>query len=194
MSPIESVSDEDLVARFVAGDESAFATLVERYQRRVFGICYRYFGDAATAEDAAQDAFLALYRRASTFKGDAKFSTWMYRVTTNACNDLARKASRRPQAADTQPDALADELLAEDVIARRDLRLELRQALEQLDEPYRTAVILHTVGGYTHAEVAERTDVAVGTVKSRVHRGHARLAALLRDEREPSGRSPPPTG
>src|SRR5918992_2999378 len=90
-------SDEVLVKAFVAGDESAFDTLVQRHSRRVYAICLRYFGNPGDAEDAAQEAFLALYRRASTFSGAAPFSTWMYRVATNACNDLARKRARRPQ-------------------------------------------------------------------------------------------------
>ena len=189
-------SDEELVHAFTGGDERAFAELLDRYQRRVFGICYRYFGDATDAEDAAQDAFLTLYRRAETLKGGAKFSTWMYRVTTNACNDLGRKRSRRPK----KSEAVIEDLpLADnhDRIAQADLQLDLRQALLQLEPDYRDAVIGHTLHGRPYAEIAEEAGVAVGTIKSRVHRGHAKLATILaeadRSTGEPSGRAPPPT-
>jgi RNA polymerase sigma factor (sigma-70 family) len=104
----ESDSDEALLAAFVAGEDRAFDALVGRYERRVYAICYRYFGNAADAEDALQDAFVALLRRGSTFTGASSFSTWMYRVATNACNDLARKRARRPQRDDTDVAELAD--------------------------------------------------------------------------------------
>lgn len=186
-------SDADLVASFVAGDDAAYADLVRRYERRVYGICFRYFGDATAAEDAVQNAFVILYRKADTFKGTAKFSTWLYRVATNACNDLVRKQSRRPQQADTQVQDLpiAD---PRDDISDKLLQLELRTALLQLDPDYREAVLAHTVRGEPYHEIAERAGVAVGTIKSRVHRGHAKLATILTaNPEEPSGRSPPLT-
>jgi RNA polymerase sigma-70 factor, ECF subfamily len=158
----------------------------------VFGICMQYFGDARDAEDATQDAFVALLRRASTFAGTAAFSTWMYRVATNACNDLARKRARRPRSTgDT--DQLADTAALDDVLANRELGVELEAALERLDPIYREAVVLHDVIGLPQAEIAERTRVAVGTVKSRIHRGHAQLAAALTHLKEPSDPSTPPT-
>lgn len=172
-------TDEVLVAAYVAGDARAFDELVSRHSRRVYGICLRYFRNPADAEDAAQEAFVALLRRASTFTGASSFSTWMYRVTTNACNDLARKRARRPRSADTPVDALAETATTEDVLGRRELALDLRQALAGLDVEYREPVVLHDVGGLAYAEIAERLAVPVGTVKSRIHRGHARLAAAL---------------
>jgi RNA polymerase sigma-70 factor, ECF subfamily len=175
----DAASDEELVAAWVRGDRSAFDELVRRYERRVFGICYRYFGNAADAEDAAQDAFIALLRRASTFTGASSFSTWMYRVATNACNDLARKRARRPQAATDGMERLAATAATDDALANRELGLELSEALAALEPEHREAVVLHDVMGLTHAEIAERHGVAVGTVKSRVHRAHARLADLL---------------
>lgn len=162
----------------------------------MYGICYRYFGDASDAEDAAQDAFLTLYRRAETFNGAARFSTWMYRVATNACNDLGRRRSRRPQKAGQVVEdlPLAD---TRDAIGQADLRLDLREALLQLEPQYRHAVVGHTIEGRPHAELAEEAGVAVGTIKSRVHRGHAKLAEILASSREgegePSGRAPPHT-
>ncbi|HUH07257.1 MAG TPA: sigma-70 family RNA polymerase sigma factor [Egibacteraceae bacterium] len=185
---LAAASDEALVAAWVAGDGRAFELLVDRYDRRVYAICYRYFGEAADAEDAAQDAFLALLRRAETFSGASSFSTWMYRVATNACNDLARKRSRRPRSAGVEVEDLADVAIADDVLANRELGLELAEALSALDPEHRAAVVLHDVEGWPYADIAERLGVPVGTVKSRVHRGHARLAARLGEGRPPKDR------
>ncbi len=194
--PNPDPTDEVLVAAFVGGDERAFSHLVTRYERRVYGICYRYFGDPVDAEDAAQDAFLTLYRRAETFRGGSRFSTWMYRVTTNACNDLARKRSRRPRKATA---AIEDLPLADPVdhVSERLLQLEVREALLLLEPMHREAVIAHSLQGRPYHEIAEEAGVAVGTIKSRVHRGHAKLAAILSEREggssEPSGRAPPHT-
>ena len=189
MSGQQSESDEALVAAFVAGDQAAFTQLVERHSRRVYAICLRYFGNPTDAEDAAQEAFLALYRRASTFTGASRFSTWMYRVATNACNDLARKRVRRPQTT-TQDvyETLPDE---EDLLARRELGMELSSALARLEAEYRVPILLHDVAGLPYQDIADRAGLPVGTVKSRIHRGHAKLAAALSHLRaqrpEPSG-------
>jgi RNA polymerase sigma-70 factor (ECF subfamily) len=173
--PIDS--DEALVKAFVAGDQAAFTQLVERHSRRVYAICLRYFGNPSDAEDAAQEAFLALYRRASTFSGASQFSTWMYRVTTNACNDLARKRARRPQTtAQDVSETLQDD---QDLLARRELGIELSAALAQLEPEYREPILLHDVAGVPYLDIAERLGLPVGTVKSRIHRGHAKLAAIL---------------
>jgi RNA polymerase sigma-70 factor (ECF subfamily) len=195
-SELREPSDEALLAAFVAGDETAFGILLTRHQRRVYGICFRYFGDARDAEDAAQEAFLILYRRGSTFQGGSAFSTWLYRVTVNACNDLARRRGRRPRKADV---ALEDLSIADprDGVERAMLRLDLKEALLQLQPDHREAVIGHTVEGRPYHEIAERSGVPVGTIKSRVHRGHAKLAAILagdvRSSVERTERAPPPT-
>lgn len=191
-------TDEELVAAYVAGDPAAFDTLVRRHERRVYAIALRYFRVPAEAEDAAQDAFLTLLRRAETFTGASTFSTWMYRVTVNTCNDLARKRSRRPQRAVPDVGELADVLPAtEDLLATRELRLELREALDRLDPETRMAVVLHDVEGVPYADIAERLGVKIGTVKSRIHRGHARLAGALAGRPgalgEPSGAVRPQT-
>lgn len=171
-------TDEALVAAYVAGDGAAFDRLVERYQRRVFGICFHYFADGADAEDAMQDAFVALLRRAGTFRGGAAFSTWMYRVAVNACNDLARKRARRPRIAATDVATLGEELAVTDDVDEG-LDADLAAALAGLDAATRTAIVLHDVHGLPYADVAARLDLPVGTVKSRIHRGHARLAEAL---------------
>lgn len=182
------------MAAYVAGDATALDELVRRYRRRVFGICMAYFGNPSDAEDAAQETFVALVRRASTFTGAAAFSTWMYRVATNACNDLARKRARRPRSSGDGVDALVDEASVDDVLANRELGIELETALAQLEAEYRDVIVLHDVAGLPYADIGERLGLPTGTVKSRIHRGHARLAAALAHLREPNPPIAPPTG
>lgn len=203
-------SDEALVAAFLEGDDTAFDRLVERYDRWVYGICYRYFRDTADAEDAAQETFVAVLRRASTFTGAARFSTWLYRVAMNACNDLARKRDRRPRTVplarpshdapgDADLDIAGDTADPTDVLAGRELGMELTAALRRLDAEHARTVVLHDVYGFGQAEIAASLGVAVGTVKSRLHRARGRLAQQLGHlrsasaSREPLEASDPPT-
>lgn len=188
-------TDRRLVAAFLAGDERAFDQLVDRHERRVYAICLRYFRDARDAEDATQETFLTVLRRAATYEGSAAFSTWLYRVAMNACHDLARRRARRPRSAAGDVEALADVPDTTDHLAARELGLELERALALLDPATRAAVVLHDVQGLPYADVGARLGLPVGTVKSRIHRGHARLAeavAHLRDT-EPSAPAEPPT-
>lgn len=181
-------SDTTLVAAYVQGGpeaDAAFDLLVERHERFVYAICFRYFGNPADAEDAAQDTFIAVMRRASSYRGTARFSTWLYRVAVNACNDIARRRARRPRADEADVDALADLAAPDDPLAARELSLELGAALAQLDPVTRDAIVLHDVQGLPYADVGARLDLPVGTVKSRIHRGHARLATLLHSRAAP---------
>lgn len=206
-------SDEALVTAYVAGDDAAFDTLVSRYRRRVFGICLRYFHDPHEAEEAAQETFVALLRRAETFTGAARFSSWLYRVATNCCHDLARRRARAPAPADPADGMPVETADVDDVLGRRELGMELAAALRHLEPEQRDAVVLRDVHGLPYDVVAGRLGVPVGTVKSRVHRGHAKLAVLLShlgspadraaqrrgrasrsDGMEPSPSSRPPTG
>lgn len=176
-------SDTELVARAVVGDEDAFDAIVRRHSARVYGICWRYFGDATDAEDAAQAALLACYRGLRSYRGTAAFSTWLYRVTTNACHDVARRNARRPSTVPLDPErstahdpAQGDAL---DALLAAEVDVDLADALRQLDPEQRHAVVLRDVVGVGYAEIAQRQGVALGTAKSRVHRAHARLAELL---------------
>lgn len=194
-------SDEELARRYVeAADrrdrDAAFHELVSRYERRVYGICYRYFGNHADAQDAAQDTFLALARKLHQFRHDSALSTWIYRVATNACNDLGRRYSRRPQTpvADVADAAAADagsEVTVDDELAGLELAHEIQQALLQLDELSRTLILLCSVEGQSYTEVSQALDLPVGTIKSRVFRARAKLAELLGPTLD-DGTAPPP--
>lgn len=185
-------SDEDLLAAYVdggSGGETAFHELVSRYERRVYAICYRYFGDHADAQDASQDAFLAMARRAGTFRGDSKLSTWLYRVAVNACNDIARKRRRRPQSPVEDIVGVAEAAGVEardpDPQTLHETEMEVHRALAQLDETSRTLVVLVAIEGFTYHETAGIVDMPIGTVKSRVHRAKAQLADLLAGVADP---------
>jgi RNA polymerase sigma-70 factor (ECF subfamily) len=189
--------DEDaaLLARAAEGDTRAFDQLVDRYATRVYAICWRYFGSADDAEDAAQGAFLALYRGLSSFSGRAAFSTWLYRVTTNACHDLARRNARLPRTVpfDSERSGAVFDTAAADELAAAELQSDLTAALRLLEPEQRHAVVLRDVVGASYADIAAAQDVAIGTAKSRVHRGHARLAELLEPVRNQMSPQRPPT-
>ena len=182
----DGITDEDLLASYLSGErrEAAFAELVGRYERRIYAVCYRYFGDHSDAEDAAQDTFIAVARRAGTFSGGSRLSTWMYRVAVNSCNDLARRRARRPQTPVEDIAVVAEAAgvsHGHDEMSARELELEVQRALLELDDLSRTLVVLVTLEGLSYQEAGAAMDLPVGTVKSRVHRARARLAELLAD-------------
>lgn len=183
---MNEVTDVELLAR-VAGArraerDVAFRELVERHRDRVHGLCLRYFGDRSDAEDATQEAFLRVLRHAGTFRGDAQVSTWLHRLAVNTCHDLARRRARRPQTAVEDIGAVVDAVEpAPDPTEGLPLADVLRTALGQLDPETRELLLLCTVEGMPYAEVAAEYEIAVGTVKSRVHRARARLVEILDD-------------
>lgn len=167
--------------------EHAFFTLVERHERRIYAVCFRYFGNHADAEEATQDTFLSLARRAEQFRGDAALSTWLYRVAVNACRDLGRRQARRPQTlVDDLSTVAGDDPAAADELAGRELATAVQAALLQLDELSRTLLILTAIEGHSYPEVSRLLDLPVGTIKSRIFRARARLAELLDTEERPA--------
>lgn len=170
--------DEELLRRFVAGDERAFAVLMQRHEDAVFNIAMRMMSNRADALDATQETFVALFRRAHSFRGDAAFSTWLYRIAVNASHDLLRKRGRSIPSDELNEPALARS--PEDASAAQ---IDVSRALAQLPQEYREAVVLHDIGGATHEEIATTLGIAVGTVKSRISRGRKALADILEPQR-----------
>jgi RNA polymerase sigma-70 factor (ECF subfamily) len=165
--------DGPLVRRAQKGDRWAFEQLVDRHQHRMFTLAARLLGSPNDAADAVQEAFIRAWVGLPSFRRGARFSTWLYRICVNAAHDQRAKARRSESSEEID---VAD---PQDAFARRELSSDLQQALNQLDEDYRTAVVLYDVLGCSYAEIAELTDMAEGTVKSRIFRGRARLAELL---------------
>jgi RNA polymerase sigma-70 factor (ECF subfamily) len=178
-----------VVARAMAGDRSAFTQLMEHYQSACYGLAWRLLGDADQAADATQDAFIHAYDAIAKFRGGL-FRSWMLRITANASYDILRRAQRRPTTTLPDPDegeAELPDLAALNPVteaARSELYVHLEIALRRLPEDQRTAVVLCDVYGMDYNEVATTTDSALGTVKSRIHRGRLRLRELLAEHRE----------
>ncbi len=195
--------DEDLVRRYLSGDASAFGTLVERHERKVFNLALRMTGREEDARDATQDAFLTALRKLSSFRGEAAFTTWMHRVTVNACYDLLRKRQRSPlleRSIEGEP--APEPPPAPDPADASALSIDVRRALLEVPEDYRVVMVLHDVQDLPYDEVASIVGIPVGTVKSRLHRGRVALARAMGlspgaepgerpDAREPSDRTDP---
>lgn len=175
-----AASDEDLLRRSAAGDQAAFSALVRRHEDRVFGIAIRITGERADALDATQDTFVSVFRQAGSFRAEAAFTTWLYRVAVNACRDVLRKRRRLPEPVEDLPERGDPRPGTDELVG---LRLDLAQALAALPEDYREAVVMHDLGAVPYDEIAAVTGAALGTVKSRISRGRRRLAQLL----EPGG-------
>jgi RNA polymerase sigma-70 factor (ECF subfamily) len=165
--------DEALVRRAQRGDRVAFERLVEQHEQRLFSLAARVLGSRDDAADAVQDALLRAWLALPKFRGDARFSTWLYRIAVNAAHDL--RAKRRERPVEEPPDPVDPR----DRFAEHELSGELQRALEALDESYRVAVVLYDVLGCSYAEIAEMTGVPEGTVKSRIFRGRTELAERL---------------
>ncbi|MGW7316301.1 RNA polymerase sigma factor SigM [Streptomyces sp. NPDC054854] len=176
-------SDQELLALHVAGDPDAFGELVRRHRDRLWAVALRTLGDREEAADAVQDALVSAYRAAHTFRGESAVTTWLHRITVNACLDRARKAASRRTSPLNDTDRL-ERLLephesAEAPAERQDLHRQLLAALSTLPADQRAALVLVDMQGYPVAEAARILDVPTGTVKSRCARGRAKLVPML---------------
>lgn len=185
-------SDQDLLARHVEGDPEAFGEIVRRHRDRLWAVALRTLGDREEAADAVQDALVSAYRAAHTFRGQSAVTTWLHRITVNACLDRARKAASRKTSPIDDTERLEQLLEPHESAAapaeRNDLHRELLTALGTLPADQRAALVLVDMQGYPVAEAARVLDVPVGTVKSRCARGRARLLPLLTHLRAEDGR------
>ena len=178
-----------VIARAGAGDRTAFTQLMEHYQSACYGLAWRLLGDRDQAADATQDAFIHAYRAMASYRGGI-FRSWLLRITANASYDILRRQQRRPtsplpdpeEGAPELPDLFAVNPLAE--ATRSEMYKHLEVALAKLPEDQRTAIVLCDVYGMDYNEVAAMTKSALGTVKSRIHRGRLRLRELLAEHRE----------
>jgi RNA polymerase sigma-70 factor, ECF subfamily len=182
--------DDELVARFLAGDQAAFTALVHRHERRVYNLALRMLGREEDAKDAAQDAFLNALRKLSSFRGQAAFTTWMHRVTMNTCYDILRKRRREPLL-DDPPDDIPSRVTGDPASKVADA-IDVQRALVQVPEDFRAVLILHDVQDLAYEDIAQILGIPVGTVKSRLHRGRVALARLLPGE--PTGHPQPSEG
>ena len=163
-----------LIARAVEGDERAFEGLLEGHKDMVYNIAYRMLGNAEDAMDAFQETFISAYRNISRFRGDAKFSTWLYRIALNRCRDMLSSRRVRPAFESIHEegfDAVAPSAGESDS--------DVQEALGLLSEDYRSAITLHCIMGYSYDESGDIMGIPGGTVKTYVHRGKEELRKIL---------------
>lgn len=185
-----TTDDLDLVHAARSGDRDALDRLLRRHYDRVHAVCRRIAGSTRDADDAAQEAMIRIVRGLAGFDGRSAFTTWVYRIATNAALDELRRRERRPQlhrAHADDPDGGEHERA--DPLAQRRVEgvadaLALDDALARLPDDYRVAVVLRDVADLDYDEIAHVLDVPVGTVKSRIARGRGRLASELVGNRE----------
>jgi RNA polymerase sigma-70 factor (ECF subfamily) len=177
-------SDEELVEACQGGEASAFDILVARWEDRIRGASYRILGSEDEARDVAQEAFLKAYRGLSGFKQEARFSSWLYQITTNLCRDRLRRRKSRPQVSLEAIEASGPVIVetrpgAHERLQQQDLALMVRRAIESLPLEQREVVILKEYQELTFLEIAQALEVPVSTVKTRLYRGLDQLRLRL---------------
>jgi len=186
--------DQEWIRRLKEGDVQALEELVRFYQDRVFRLAYGLLQDPEDALDVTQEAFLRVHQSIGRFAGKSAFFTWLYRIVVNLCHDTRRKKARRrhefslDQAIEEREEAgdppleLADlqGIAPDEASADLELEMKVREAMESLPEKHRTTLLLREVEGLSYEEIAEATDVNIGTVMSRLHYARKRMQEILR--------------
>lgn len=184
--PLSPASDETLLARYATGDPRASAELAARLLPRVVNHASRMLGDRTEADDVAQEAMMRLWRVAPEWRqGEAKVSTWLYRVTANLCLDRLRK--RRDVLSDTETNPVDDSLAADEVLQQQDRLDALQAALNTLPERQRQAVVLRHIEGLANPQIAEIMEISARAVESLTARAKRALAAELEHRRDELG-------
>src|SRR5207249_5158641 len=171
-------TDEELVARSIGGDADSFNELILRWERPIFALAYRTIGREEDARDVCQETFLRAFRALPAFRGQAKFSSWLYRIALNLCRDWIRRQRRAPTVQMPEGvdpgDLVADQgpvESIEELVARRELSAVVEEAMALLPEEQRTAIILKEYHGMTFQEIADMQGCPLSTVKTRLYQG-----------------------
>jgi RNA polymerase sigma-70 factor (ECF subfamily) len=185
----DAINDPRFVSLLKRGDERAFTILVRRCQNQVFSLCCRFLSSPEDAREVAQEVFVAIFKQIQNFKGDAKLTTWVYRIATNHALNRLKYLKRRNH---DQLETLRDELDftesgsfsthypgPEEMVAAVRLERYLNQQLALLDEEQRTVVVLRDMEGLSYQDIVEVTGLNLGTIKSRLHRGRSRIKQAL---------------
>ncbi len=173
---VEATAEESLVRRSAHGDGRAFAVLVNRYKGMVFSTACRLLNDAGRAEDAAQETFIKAYAALPGFRGEAKFSSWLYRICYNSCISMLRK--KRPEV-ELKEAATASVPGPVEEVRSRSIRQAVMDEVGQMPEDYRAMITLYHFNGLSYEEIALATHKPLGTVKAQIHRARALLKTRL---------------
>ena len=176
----ERMTEAQIIEACKAGDRDAFHSLFEMYKDRVYSIAYHFSNDEAMARDVTQQVFLKLFTVIAQFRHDAEFATWLYRIVANACTDEQRKR-RRFVPFDPQMEArhMTTRRAPEEAVYRRQVAASVRAAIAELSPKLRLPILLKYVEGLSYEEIAAALNCSIGTVSSRLNRGHKQLAARL---------------
>ncbi len=180
-----NTAERSLIQRAQEGNEQAFATLFEMHKKRVYSVCLLMTKDVAEAEDLTQEAFLQVFRTIGSFRGEAAFSTWLYRIAVNTVLMKLRRQKAKPVLSLSEPISPEAPSLSHD-IGTRDLnltgavdRIAILRAIESLPEGCRTIFTLHEVEGYQHHEIAKMLNCSIGNTKSQLHKARLKMRDLL---------------
>lgn len=178
------MNEQDLILALQRGDESAFAELIARHEKKVYNLCLRMLANEHDAEEAAQDAFLALWRSIGDFRGESSLSTWLYRLASNACIDLMRKNRRAANDVSIETEEgtweIADESATpHEELERKEQLRSVREGLDALPPEYRQVLILRELQQLSYQEIVDVTGLELGTVKSRISRARQLLKNYL---------------
>jgi RNA polymerase sigma-70 factor, ECF subfamily len=184
----EKLPETEAIERAKQGDAEAFEVLYHLHKRRVYSLCLRMTSNTAAAEDLTQEAFLQLYRKIGTFRGESAFSTWLHRMAVNVVLMQLRKKGLPvvplEETGENEEEAPKKELGAPDPALEGSIdRLRLRRAVESLPPGYRTIFVLHDVEGYEHNEIATMVGCSIGNSKSQLHKARMKLREILKTSR-----------
>lgn len=189
-------SEEELIQAAQKGNLEAYEMLISQYEKRIYALCLHLLKNSEEAYDAAQEVCIKLWKQLSSFKGQSKLSTWIYRMTTNQCLDIMRKNKRKGQEISLFLDeALGEEEKLTDQTAiwhdisshmeEKELGEVLRQGIGELKEDYRVIIVLRDVEQRSYEEISDILDISLGTVKSRLSRARSTLKKILEQNKEP---------
>jgi RNA polymerase sigma-70 factor (ECF subfamily) len=181
-------NEAELIERAKQGDAQAFQALYDKHKRRVYSLCLRMTANTAEAEDLTQEAFLQLYRKIATFRGESAFSTWLHRLSVNVVLMQLRKKSlpvvSLEETTQGEEDTPKKDFGAEDLALAGSIdRLQLQKAVDDLPPGYRMIFVLHDIEGYEHNEIATMVGCSIGNSKSQLHKARMKLRDLLKMNR-----------
>jgi RNA polymerase sigma-70 factor, ECF subfamily len=191
----DRLSEAEAIERAKSGDAEAFEVLYNLHKRRVYSLCLRMTANTAQAEDLTQEAFLQLFRKIATFRGESAFSTWLHRMAVNVVLMHLRKkglpAVSLEETIETEEETTRKELGALDPILAGSInRLQLQRAIEDLPPGYRRIFVLHDVEGYEHNEIAGMVGCSIGNSKSQLHKARMKLREFLKTSRAEKAAKP----
>ena len=186
--------EKTLIQQAQSGDVDAFEQLIDEHQKRIFSIAYRVAGNPDDAADMAQEVLVKIFKNLNKFKGDSKFSTWIYRVATNTCLDELKRIRRHPtysldQEIDTDEGSISADIMdeaptPEQAAERKAVQNAVNAAIARLGDDHKKVIVLRDIQGFSYEEIAEMMNCSDGTVKSRISRARAQLKKILSQDRE----------